>query len=137
MRVLLPLLLAASAASAEMIVPTRPLPALTVLTAADVAMVSGDMPDAPTRIEDVIGSEARVALYPGQPILDRHLAVPATIMRNDPVILEFARGGLMISTEGRSLGRGGPGDTIRVMNLASRATMTGVIGPDGTVAVAP
>ena len=35
----------------------------------------------------------------------------------------------------RALARGGGGDRIRVMNIASRSTVSGVIAPDGTVTV--
>jgi hypothetical protein len=44
-------------------------------------------------------------------------------------------GSLAILAEGRSLARGGEGETIRAMNLTSRATVTGRIGPDGAILV--
>ena len=49
--------------------------------------------------------------------------------------LVFERGTLRIVTEGRALGRGAAGDTIRVMNLESRASLRGIVRPDGSVAV--
>ncbi|MEM9126779.1 MAG: flagella basal body P-ring formation protein FlgA, partial [Pseudomonadota bacterium] len=42
---------------------------------------------------------------------------------------------LSITTEGRALGRGAAGDRIRVMNLSSRTTVTGLIRPDGQIEV--
>ena len=57
------------------------------------------------------------------------------IGRNDLVRLVFSQGGLRIMAEGRSLGRGAVGEVIRVMNIASRTTVSGRIQPDGSVEV--
>jgi len=78
-----------------------------------------------------------VTLYAGRPIPLSALAPPALVERNQIVTLVFRRGGLEIRTEGRALGRGGEGDTIRIMNLASRNTVTGWVMGDGQVHVAP
>jgi flagellar basal body P-ring formation protein FlgA len=51
------------------------------------------------------------------------------------VPLIYLSGGLAISTGGRALARGSEGDVIRIMNLASRTTVSGRIGPDGAVYV--
>jgi flagella basal body P-ring formation protein FlgA len=51
------------------------------------------------------------------------------------VTLVYLSGGLAISTAGRALARGSEGDAVRVMNLGSRNTVTGRIGPDGAVYV--
>jgi flagellar basal body P-ring formation protein FlgA len=53
------------------------------------------------------------------------------------VPLVFRRGGLEIRAEGRALGRGGEGDSIRIMNLASRSTVTGWVTDSGEVHVTP
>jgi hypothetical protein len=72
-----------------------------------------------------------------RPVRAADLGPPAVVERNQIVGLAYRSGGLAILTEGRALARGGVGDVIRVMNLASRATVTGTIGPDGLVAVGP
>jgi flagella basal body P-ring formation protein FlgA len=78
----------------------------------------------------VLGQEARVTLYAGRPIPLASLGPPALVERNALVTVMFTRGGLEIRAEGRALGRGAEGDGIRVMNLASRNTITAtVIGP--------
>jgi flagella basal body P-ring formation protein FlgA len=64
------------------------------------------------------------------------LGPPALVDRNQIVALDFRAGGLSIRAEGRALARGGAGDVIRVMNLASRTTVSGRIRPDGVVDVA-
>jgi flagella basal body P-ring formation protein FlgA len=87
------------------------------------------------RIDDVIGQEARIALYPGRPIRVADIGPPAVVARNQLVRLEFSGVGLEISTEGRALERGAIGDRIRIMNLSSRAMLFGHIQKDGSVQV--
>ena len=55
--------------------------------------------------------------------------------RNEVIPLIYSSGGLTISTEGRALGRAGPGEIIRVMNLSSRTTVTARIDQNGAAHV--
>jgi flagella basal body P-ring formation protein FlgA len=109
--------------------------AQSVITAGDIQVGDLIVPGAMTDPAAVIGMEARVALYPGRPILPGDLALPATVERNAILPLVYAAGNLHISTEGRALDRAGPGDVIRVMNLASRNTVSARIGADGVAYV--
>ena len=120
---------------ADSIVATRTIRAQTVLTAEDFALVAAEIPGAMTDPEQVIGQEARVTLYAGRPILAASLGAAAMVERNQTVSLVFRSSGLSILTEGRALDRGGVGDQIKVMNLASRTTVTGTIASDGSVMV--
>ncbi|MFM7442840.1 MAG: flagellar basal body P-ring formation chaperone FlgA, partial [Tabrizicola sp.] len=70
-----------------------------------------------------------------KPVRLGDLGPPTLVERNQPVTLVYLSGGLAISTEGRALARGSVGDEVRVMNLGSRNTVTGRVGPDGTVYV--
>lgn len=132
---LLSLAVAALAApvAADTLVAARTMRAQTILGPDDVERVPGTTPGAMELPGDAIGQEARVNLYAGRPILWDEVGPPAIVDRNAIVALNYARGGLTISTEGRSLGRGGVGDQIRVMNLASRSTVTGIVREDGGV----
>lgn len=130
-------ILLAGAAEAETLVATRTLRAQAILGPQDVVLVAGDVPGAATSPAEVIGLEARVAIYQGRPIRPADLGPPAIVGRNQSVVLTYSAGALSISTEGRSLGRGGVGDWIRVMNIASRSTVSGVVAGDGTVRVEP
>ena len=47
----------------------------------------------------------------------------------------YASGPLRIVTEGRALDRAGAGEPVRVMNLASRQTVTGTVAADGSIEV--
>ena len=124
-------------ALADSMVATRTIRAQTVLAPEDIAMVAADIPGALTDPAAALGQEARVTLYAGRPIRAADLGSAALVERNQVVALVYQTGGVSILTEGRALARGASGEVIKVMNLTSRATVSGVIGPDGTVSVGP
>jgi flagella basal body P-ring formation protein FlgA len=120
---------------ADTVVPARTIRANQIITEMDVTFAAGDLVTGFSRLSDVIGQEARVALYVGRPILVGDIGPPAIVTRNQIVPLRYSANGISISTEGRALERGAIGDRIRVMNLGSRATLFGQILNDGTVRV--
>jgi flagella basal body P-ring formation protein FlgA len=125
----------AAPAFADIVVPSRTIRATQIITEMDVTLAAGDLESGFARLGDVIGQEARVALYAGRPVLVGDIGPPAVIERNQIVPLIYAASGINISTEGRALERGAVGDRIRVMNLGSRATLFGQILGDGTIEV--
>ena len=134
-KVLFPLLLLADAAGADTVFAVRNLPAQTVIGPADVFVQPLDVPGAETRLDDVIGREARMTIYKDRPVLVAATGAPTIVQRNQVVPLIYQTGSLVIQAEGRALDRAGIGETIRVMNLASRQTVSGRIRADGTIAV--
>lgn len=135
MRAVFCLLCLAGPGAAEVVVAARTIPAETVITADDITLREIDGATGETDPLLFIGMEARVALYAGRPIAAGDVGPPATVDRNDIITLVFRQGGLLIQAEGRALGRGGPGDLLRVMNLASRNTVSAVVQDDGTAVV--
>lgn len=133
-RALLILALAAPA-SAESVVATRTIRAKTLIGPEDLTLVSAELPGALTDPAAALGQEARVSIYAGKPVRPGDFGPPTLVDRNQLVTLVYLSGDLAISTEGRALGRGAEGEEIRVMNLGSRNTVTGRIGPDGAVYV--
>ena len=132
----IPLLFAlAVPAPAETLVAARTLRAQTILGPDDVAVVAGVIPGTAADTAEVVGLETRVAIYQGRPIRPADLAPPAIVQRNQTVILTYAAGALTITAEGRALGRGGVGERIKVMNIASRTTVMGVVADDGSVRI--
>ncbi|GFE49559.1 flagella basal body P-ring formation protein FlgA [Roseobacter cerasinus] len=125
----------ANVAWSDVVVPTRTIRANAIISDIDVGTKAGQIPNGFDHIGDVIGQEARTTLYAGRPILVDDIGPPAVVTRNQLVALRFETSGLIITTEGRSLERGGVGDRVRVMNLTSRATLFGLIQPDGSVRV--
>lgn len=135
MRTLLALLLLTVPALAESLVATRTIRAQSVLSPEDVTLVAAALPGALSDAAQAIGFEARVAIYAGRPIRAEDLAPPALVSRNQLVSLIYLSGGLAISVEGRALERGAEGAVVRAMNLGSRTTVSGKVGPDGAIYV--
>jgi flagella basal body P-ring formation protein FlgA len=124
----------AAPALADRVEPVRVIRPQEIIAPEDVIRRDGGEGGLPG-LDAVIGQEARIALYPGRAIRPGDVGPPASIERNQVVALVFAKGGLRIETEGRALARGGVGDYVRVMNLASRTTVTGRVTADGRIEV--
>ena len=124
-------------AAAQTVVATHTIRAQSILTAADVELIEESVAGAYIALDEVTGMEARVVLYPGRPIRIDDIGPPALVERNQIVTLIYSVAGLTIATDARSLGRGGIGDRLRVMNLSSRSTVSGWVLADGSVSVAP
>lgn len=127
----------AAPAQADMLIAARAIRSTTVLTAVDVALAPGTVPGALSDPSQAIGQEARVNLYPGRPVMAGDLGPPALIERNQIVSVTYSASGLQIRAEARALDRAGAGDRLRVMNLASRTTVTGTVTAEGHVTVGP
>ena len=123
------------AASAQSLIANRAIPSKSIVSAMDVSISQQEIPGAFHRVEDAVGLEARVTIYPGRPVRMGDLGPPAVIERNDVVVLRYAAGGLSIEADGRALQRAGVGDYLRVMNLSSRTTITGRVSANGIVEV--
>lgn len=132
---LLVALLAAGSVLAQSVQPVRAIRAQTVLAAEDLTLAEAAVPGAVGAIELAVGLETKVALYPGRPILESQLGAPALVERNAMVRMIYAEGPLRIVTGGRALDRAAAGEPVRVMNLASRQTVTGTVAPDGSIEV--
>lgn len=121
--------------AAETIVSTRSIRPQQLITAADVRVDPAEVQGAHASLGDVIGKEARVAIYPGRAVMIGQVGQPALVERNQMVELVFAHSGLRIAAEGRALARGGTGDRIRVMNTDSRTVLFGTVAENGSVLV--
>ena len=125
----------AGPALAETVVATRTIRPQEVIGASDVKLENADVPGAYVKLENVIGQEAKYALYPGRAVMRGALGEPAVVERNQFVVLIYQQGGLRIATDGRALDRGAVGERIRVMNVNSRTSLFGTISEDGTILV--
>ena len=113
-------------AFAQSIVPARPIRAYSVVAAEDVILSDKSHVGSYEIMSDVVGYEAKVTLYPGRPIKIGDIGPVSVIERNQNVTLVFSNGQLSIKTTGRALDRAAIGESVRVMNLASRTTVVGV-----------
>jgi len=124
-------------ALAQTVASARTIRAGTVLGAGDVTLLPGTSPGGFRRVEQVIGKETRRILYPGRPILPGDIGAPAVVRRNQLVTLIYDNGALTITAEGRALARGGVGDHIKAMNMASHAVISGMVSAPGKIRVGP
>ena len=134
-RLVLLLMCLAGPALAEVLVAVRTIPAQTIIAAEDLAFKDAAGAGGLDDPAQLVGMEARVALFPGRPIRLADVGPPAVVERNALVKLVYETAGLTITTDGRALDRAGPGDLIRVMNLASRTTVTAQIDAMGVAHV--
>jgi flagella basal body P-ring formation protein FlgA len=105
-----------------------------IIAPADVRIVASGPTGGLSSAEQAVGMAARRLLATGRPLMAGDIGPPMLVSRNSLVPLVFVRGGLTIRTEGRALGNGAEGERVRVMNLASRQTVTGTVAADGSVA---
>ena len=122
-------------AAADTLGAARTIQATERLTEEHLQLASVNTPGAASRIDQVLGREARRTIFQGRPIFLSDVAAPALIERNQIVLLVFRAGGLSIETEGRAMERGASGDRIRVLNLSSRTTVLGRVDQFGAVNV--
>lgn len=138
MRMLLTLLLLSGPVAAQdTVVAAGTIRGATLIGPSDVSLIEGETPGALSDLGEAIGMEARINLYPGRPIRAGDLRPPAVVERNEIVSIRYNYGGLLILTEGRALDRASEGELLRVINLASRQTVTATATAPGLVTVGP
>lgn len=134
---ILMLVMTSPAHSQDTVIASGTIRGTAMIGPADVALIEGETPGALSDLSDAIGMEARINLYPGRPIRPGDLRAPAIVERNEIVSLRYNYGGLLVMTEGRALDRASEGEALRVINLASRQTVTATATSPGLVTVGP
>lgn len=129
------LALAPQSGKAEALVARHTIRAQTILQPQDIQLVEQDFASAITDPKQAVGLETRIAIYAGTPLQPSFLQPPAIISRNQIVPLVFSKGGLTIRTEGRALDRAAAGDSIRFMNLSSKAILRAQVQQSGEAIV--
>ena len=123
--------LANGAAFADEPVAARNIRIGTILSASDV--VAPQSEDGLRDAASFIGLEAARPIYKGEALSRDSLRAPTAVARNAVVTMEFEKGALIISTEGRALEPGAVGDRVRVMNLGSRRIVSAYVTALNTV----
>ena len=78
-----------------------------------------------------VGMQMRKPLRAGQALRTADIAKPDLVQRDDNVTLIFQSAGLYLTIRGKALDTGTEGDTVSVLNLQSKRTISGtVIGRD-------
>jgi flagella basal body P-ring formation protein FlgA len=127
--------LLAAPAAAQSVAPAQTVRAGEPLRPAEMVVLDRSVPGAFARPSDLAGLEARRTLHPGRPILHADVGLPTVVRRNTLVEIVFARGALEMRTGGRALDAAAEGEPVRVLNLISRSTVTGVATASGDVRV--
>ena len=84
---------------------------------------------------DLVGKAARRTLHPGRPLRTADLMAPIVVPKNKMVTMIYASGSMHLTARGRSLGDGGAGDMVKVLNIDSKRTVDAVIVDNDTVNV--
>jgi flagella basal body P-ring formation protein FlgA len=90
--------------------------------------------DAATRSR-VVGMQMRKGLRAGQPLKSTDLGKPDLVQRDDNVTLIYEAAGLYLTVRGKAVDSGTEGDTVTVLNLQSKRTVSGTVIGRGQVAI--
>jgi len=102
---------------------------LTYTTVDGAALMSG----VPTKINEVVGLQARRMLSAGQPFRGDDVKKPIVITKGETVTMQFIVPGVELTAMGRAMSEGGVGDTVTIQNPASYRMISGVVTAPGTV----
>lgn len=128
-------ILASIGVCAETVVARHILAPNTIISAADVKLLSAKRSGAFSKLQSVIGQEVRMTLYTDQAIQAEDIGPPTLVFRNQIVQINFASGALNITASARALARGGVGDRIQVMNINSKSILFGQVQQNGSILV--
>lgn len=124
----------------------RPVPAVTIYPGdiiREQMLTDSEVPDGlggggfATNLSMLVGKAARRTLLPGQPIPASAIMEPRLVKIGAMVRLIYRENGLEIVTYASALQSGAAGDVVAVRNLESGLTISGVVGPDGSIRVGP
>jgi flagella basal body P-ring formation protein FlgA len=83
--------------------------------------------------EALIGRKTRQAVTSGEPVPGRYVESPLAVTRNQPVTIIVRKGDLEISSRATTVGQGGIGQTVEVVNLATKRRMRARVIDEKTV----
>ncbi len=120
-------------------VPTRRIMPGTLLSRADFRTIPVPYARigafAVTGLDQLRGMEARRMLAEGRPVPSQSVSAPVVVGRGERVSIQYDRGGMTLSAPGRAIGDAEADRPVRVVNLASNRTVTGIARPGGIVEV--
>jgi flagella basal body P-ring formation protein FlgA len=122
----------------EVAVLTRDIDRSEMLKSSDVAQErrpKADVTGEPALRERAIGMQLRRAMRAGTPIRVGDIAKPEFVSRDQSVTVIYEVPGIYLTTRGKALEGGAEGDTVSVLNLQTKRTLTGVVTGRGQVTV--
>lgn len=124
-----------AAQSAPPVTLARALPAGAALTEEDVLLADPEDAASAALLAGLAGKEARRLLPKGAALREVDFRAPLLVERNAPVIMEYAKGALVMTTEGRALSNGSQDEFVKVMNARSKTIVTARVVARGKVVV--
>src|SRR5579863_3595422 len=82
-----------------------------------------------------VGMQMRKGMHAGQPLRTADLGKPDLVQRDDNVTLIYEAAGLYLTVRGKAVDAGTEGDTVTVLNLQSKRTISGTVIGRAQVAV--
>lgn len=83
----------------------------------------------------LVGWQVRRMLAEGRPVMAQSIMAPRAVTRGQRVTITLREGGLALSAPGRALGDAARGEMVKVVNLATNASVSGLAAADGVVEV--
>jgi flagella basal body P-ring formation protein FlgA len=133
------LLLASSAFAntVRIVVPAHDIARGDTISESDLTFASVDgaalMSGVPTKMNEVLGLQARRVLAAGQPFRSDDVRRPIVVTKGQTVTMQFAVPGVELTAMGRAMSEGGVGDTVTVQNPVSYRMISAIVTAPGTV----
>ena len=130
---------AAARGNVEVLTYARSLTAGEIVQPSDLvwAKMAAAPADSPSDAEAVIGQAAKRPLRAGAVVQARDVGAAQVIKAGDIVTVSFDADGVSLSMQGKAMGAAGVGDTLSVMNPASKKIVQTVATGPGQAAVGP
>jgi flagella basal body P-ring formation protein FlgA len=117
---------------------TRDIDRADVLKSSDIALErrpKAEVTGEPASRERSVGMQLRRAMRAGMPLRAADIVKPDFVVRDQSVTIIFQAPGLYLTTRGKAIESGAEGDTVSVLNLHSKRTLTGIVTGRGQVTI--
>ncbi|MET3908844.1 flagella basal body P-ring formation protein FlgA [Bradyrhizobium sp. S3.3.6] len=122
----------------EVAVLTRDIERTETLKSSDVAQErrpKAEVTGEPALRDRAVGMQLRRPMRAGTPIRAADIAKPEFVSRDQSVTVIYQVPGIYLTTRGKAIESGSEGDTVSVLNLQTKRTLTGVVTGRGQVTV--
>ncbi|MCK1625795.1 flagellar basal body P-ring formation protein FlgA [Bradyrhizobium sp. 160] len=122
----------------EVAVLTRDIDRTELLKSSDVALErrpKAEVTGEPASRDRTVGMQLRRPMRAGMPIRIADIVKPDFVVRDQTVTIIYQVPGLHLTTRGKAIENGAEGDTVSVLNLQSKRTLTGTVTGRGQVTV--
>jgi len=122
----------------EVAVLTRDIDRADMLKSSDISLErrpKAEVTGEPASRDRSIGMQLRRPMRAGTPIRVADIVKPDFVQRDQAVTIIYQVPGLYLTTRGKAVESGAEGDTVSVLNLQSKRTLTGVVTGRGQITV--